>query len=388
MIGKILIYFMNNTYCPVLFDTIYSSNENDSYNLCCFAGINYPLDKKYKQKTHTPFEFFLSKEMNEIRNKSLTGEKIAQCSRCYKEEKETGYSNRNRYIYERRFEKLPVKVEKVRFKLRHFGNHCNLGCLMCHPYNSTTRTKELKDIGLYDDFQNQYNNPEYENLDYKSYQLFKNDIVKNIERVSQIQITGGEPFQIPKVWQFLVDDIPKSYAKNINLVFDTNLTNLNYKKYSYEQLLDRYKKIRLNVSCDHLKDKLGFIRYPIDVNMFEKNLDKYKINVNRINVTVQLLNIFDLNDIKKYYKDYNVCTESYVSYPKFLSIKNLKDEYKKKISENYSSYEDRNKIFFTELNKESVNVKDTFINYMNSLSSHRKLDWTKLWSENLIECMI
>ena len=145
---------MNNTYCPVLFDTIYSSNENDSYNLCCFAGINYPLDKKYKQKTHAPFDFFLSDEMNEIRKKSLAGEKIAQCSRCYKEEKETGYSNRNRYIYERRFEKLPVKVEKVRFKLRHFGNHCNLGCLMCHPYNSTTRTEELKEI--VDKLQNYY----------------------------------------------------------------------------------------------------------------------------------------------------------------------------------------------------------------------------------------
>jgi len=67
----------SKTYCPVLFDTIYSSNVDDCYNLCCFAQEGHNLDRKYKQKTHTPFEFFLSKEMEEIRNKSLAGEKIA-----------------------------------------------------------------------------------------------------------------------------------------------------------------------------------------------------------------------------------------------------------------------------------------------------------------------
>ncbi len=261
----------SKTYCPVLFDTIYSSNADDSYNLCCFAERGHPLDTKYKQKTHTPFEFFTSKEMQEIRNKSLQGEKIVQCKKCYKQEESSGYSNRKRYIYERRYEKeLPIEVKQVKFKLRHFGNHCNLGCLMCHPYNSTTRTKELKDIGLFKEIYASYNNPEYENLDYKSYQLFKNNIVENIERISQIHITGGEPFQIPKVWQFLIDDIPKEYAKNINLVFDTNLTNMNYKNYTYEHILEKYNKVRLNVSCDHIKDKLNFIRYPIDVNLFEK----------------------------------------------------------------------------------------------------------------------
>ena len=378
---------MSNTYCPVLFDTIYSSNSNDSYNLCCFASEGHELDIKYKQKTHAPFDFFLSDEMNKIRKMSLNNEKIPQCQRCYKEEKSSGYSNRKRYIEERKG-KLPYEVKNIKFKLRHFGNHCNLGCLMCHPYNSTTRTKELKDIGLYENVMNQYGNPDYENMDYKSYQLFKNDIIKNIEKISTFQITGGEPFQIPKVWQFLLNDIPKDKAKNISLVIDTNLTNLSYKKWHFEQLLERYRKIILNVSCDHIKDKLQFIRYPIDVNLFENNLEKYKSNINRINLTVQILNIFDLDIIKNYYNDFDVSTESYVGYPKFLSVRNLSDKYKKEVINNYSNYEDRNKIFFTEINKSPMSVKKTFVDYMNSLSRHRKLDWTKLWSEDLIECMI
>ena len=89
---------------------------------------------------------------------------------------------------------------------------------------------------------------DYENLDYKSYQNFSKDLVNNADLINQIQITGGEPFQIPKVWQFLMEDMPKDKAKNINLCFDTNFTDLNWKNYTFEHLLDRYKKVLLNVS--------------------------------------------------------------------------------------------------------------------------------------------
>ena len=98
---------------------------------------------------------------------------------------------------------------------------------------------------------------------------------------------------------------------------------------------------------------MQFIRYPIDVNLFENNLEKYKSNINRINLTVQILNIFDLDIIKNYYNDFDVSTESYVGYPKFLSVRNLSDKYKKEVINNYSNYEDRNKIFFTEINSNS-----------------------------------
>ena len=75
----------SKTYCPVLFDTIYSSNKDDSYQYCCYARQNN-VSRKYKQSTHTPFEFFLSNEMDEVRRRALTGEKIDGCSRCYDEE--------------------------------------------------------------------------------------------------------------------------------------------------------------------------------------------------------------------------------------------------------------------------------------------------------------
>ena len=37
---------------------------------------------------------------------------------------------------------------------------------------------------------------------------------------------------MPKLWQFLLEDIPDEHAKNIRLIFDTNLTKLDFKKKS------------------------------------------------------------------------------------------------------------------------------------------------------------
>ena len=378
--------YKSQTYCPVIFNTVYSSNINDSYNLCCFSKYGLPLDKKYKKKTHTPFEFFLSKEMEDIRKKVLNGEKVPQCGRCYEEEKLIDYSNRKRYI--KKAVQLPEEVDKISLKLRNFGNHCNLACLMCHPHNSTTRMKELKDIGLDEPLFREFADPsiDYENLDYKSYQNFSKDLVNNADLINQIQITGGEPFQIPKVWQFLMEDMPKDKAKNINLCFDTNFTDLNWKNYTFEHLLDRYKKVLLNVSCDHIKDKLKFIRYPIDVNKFENNLIRYKDNVNRISATVQMLNIFDLDDMVKYYSDFRVYTESYVIAPEILSVRNLKVEYKDKINNQYSHYEEMNRMFYKELIKEPIADSKNKINtYLNALSKHRNLDWKNIWGKDFLE---
>jgi hypothetical protein len=131
---------MNKSYCPLVFDEIFSHNTG-SYNVCCWAKRESNNLTKYKTKDTSPFQFFLSKEMNDIREKMLNGKKISICQNCYDEEKNIGYSVRTNKI--KQYKTLPKTVEKVNLKLRIFGNYCNLSCVMCHPYNSSTRKKEL-----------------------------------------------------------------------------------------------------------------------------------------------------------------------------------------------------------------------------------------------------
>ena len=236
----------SKTYCPVLFDTIYSSNKDDSYQLCCYARPS-DLSRKFKQSTHTPFEFFLSDEMNEVRRRALSGEKIDGCIRCYDEEKRIDYSSRIRYINQyadRGY--YPKEVGRIEFKLRHFGNHCNLSCVMCNPWNSTTRAKELKETNTEKYITEGYGDFYYENLNYKTYQNFVKSILDNIQYIDRFLITGGDPLQMPKLWQFLVEDIPDEHAKNIVLIFDTNLTKLTFKnKYVFNDIAKKFKKVTI-----------------------------------------------------------------------------------------------------------------------------------------------
>ena len=381
----------NKTYCPVMFDTIYSSNNSDSYNLCCYANGGLELDKKFKQSTHTPFEFFLSDEMDDLRANVLKGIKIKQCTRCYREEDTTGLSSRTRYLEQYTNGKgyLPTEVGRIDFKLRHFGNYCNLSCVMCNPWNSTTRAKELKDSGTTKYVTDGYREFYYENLNYKTYQSFKKSILENIHLIDSFLITGGEPLQMPKVWEFLMHDVPKEYCKKISLIFDTNCTKLRYKNYDFTDIVDRYKDAKLNVSCDNIGEKLAFQRHPIDVDEFENNLMSYNKHIHKIQCSVSLLNVFDLNEIYKYYKEnfyVDVSTNSYVVGPAILSVKNLKSDVKSALIEKYKHMKAHDTLFFNELKKSSrKSMKDMTVKYLDKLSKFRNTDWRKIWGNQVME---
>ncbi len=384
----------NKTYCPVMFDTIYSSNNSDCYNLCCYANGGLKLDEKYKQSTHTPFEFFLSDEMNDLRDKVMNGVKIKQCTRCYTEEDTYGYSSRTRYLEQYKQGKgyLPTEVGRIDFKLRHFGNFCNLSCIMCNPWNSTTRAKELKDSNTEKFVTDGYREYYYENLNYKTYENFRKSIIENIHLIDRFLITGGEPLQMPKVWQFLMEDVPEEFAKNIELIFDTNATKLQYKKYDFTDLVDRYKDAKLNVSCDHVGKKLAFQRYPIDVDEFENNLMSYNKYIHRIQISVSLLNVFDLDEIYEYYQDnfnVTVSSNSYVVGPVILSVKNLKPQIKKDLIQKYGHLATHDKLFFNELKKNSNrSMKDMTVKYLDKISKFRNMDWREIWGNRVVESLI
>ena len=243
---------------------------------------------------------------------------------------------------------------------------------MCFPYNSSTRRNELKQIGAdwkkYD--------AGYVGIKSGQYERITKDILKHIDLVDYMNITGGEPIQLPKHWD-LIDSIPHEHAKNITLSYDTNLTELTYKNRSIFEVAEKFKAVRLGVSCDHYGKKLSWMRYPIDVEKFEKNLVEAKTLVTQLNCTVSLLNIHDVADIYHYYKtnfDIETTFVNVVIGPDILSIKNLPD--KDKLIEKYKNYN----MIVQELKKPSDDDQyKKALDYCQTLSDHRKFQHKHLW---------
>lgn len=377
---------MNKSYCPLLFNEIYSSNDGD-YNLCCHA-VKGDISAKFKTKEITPFKFFFSNEMNEIREKMLNGETIPLCIRCYGHEESVGYSFRTKLITDKLKEAeaqdvvdpLPTEVGKIALKLRMYGNYCNLSCVMCNPYNSSTKANELKNSGLGDVFW--ASAVKHGGNTYKQWEETKKDVLDHIHLIDRFYLTGGEPLLLPKHWELLME-IPNDISKNINLHYDTNFTSLNYKNYSVYDLIDKFKRVTFSVSCDHYKDKLGFIRYPIDVESFENNLMEAYKNVSQLSSTVNILNVNDIMEIKKYYSEnfnITVYTPSYVLYPRMLNVRHLPDIVKENLIEKYKNQDDCP--FVTELYKDrSEYIFQKGLSYIKRLAEFRKMNVSKLWPE-------
>ena len=370
-------YNKNKSYCSMPFKEIYANNGG-VYKLCCHALRDTRLEKYTTQNTN-PFDYFFSPEMEEIRNKMMSGEKIDACKVCYDLEERAGVSYRTgKYM-----KKYGVDFEarNIGLKLRIHGSYCNLGCYMCHPYNSSTRRTELsKAFGK--EYLKQWS-PEYKPVKHDRWHSILNNILENIHLVGYMNITGGEPLQLPKHWE-MVEKIPEEHAKHIQLSYDTNLTEIRYKNHSVFDVADKFKKVKFGVSCDHYQDKLSWIRYPIDVKKFESNLVEAKSLVRQLNCTVSLLNIFDLNEIYDYYMskfDIPVTFINICRWPQHLSIRNLTDKQKELMYKKYRHFKDFGYIK-SELDEKpwSGSIKK-MKDYLDGLSKHRKFDWRGLWNE-------
>ena len=368
-------YKKNKSYCSMPFKEIYGDNAG-RYKLCCHAK---PMNWKYKTTNTTPFKFFFSPEMEEIRNKMLSGEKIKECKVCYDLEDAGGESYRTgKYL-----KKYGVDLEPtgIGLKLRINGTFCNLGCYMCHPYNSSTRRNELK--AVFGDAYKGYN-PEMEAqpIKYKEWHDSVDDIIKNIDCVSYMNITGGEPLQLPAHWK-LLDRIPDDHAKHITLSYDTNLTELRYKDKSIFDYVDKFYEIKLGISADHIKEKEAWIRYPKDVKKFENNLREAKSLIKQINCSVSLLNVFDLDEIYDYnWKNFGIETTfmNIVRGPQFLSVKNLDQKDKDMLIEKYKNIKDSSYVI-NELKQPKRYELDKMREYCDSLSKHRNFNWRELWND-------
>jgi organic radical activating enzyme len=365
----------NKSYCPMAFREIYVDNAGQ-YRLCCHATQREDL-KKYQDNNTLPFEYFRSDEMEQIRNDMFLGKPITGCERCYEMEKRSGHS----YRTDKYLKKYGVvdDVDQINLKLRINGSACNLGCYMCFPYNSSTRRNELK--AAFGDAYKKIEgfNKEYKAVKHDQWENMVQDIMDNIHLVNYINMTGGEPLQLPKHWEFM-DRIPEEHAKHIKVGYDTNLTKLRWKNHSIFDLADKFQEISLGVSCDHYGERLKWIRYPIDVEEFESNLIEAKSLVKKLNCTVSLLNIDDLHEIARYYRrkfDVEVTFHNIARGPEMLSICNLPGHLKEKYTRLYKDFP----YVLEELQKvpHSKGSLEQMKSYCDRLSQHRNFDWRKLW---------
>ena len=314
---------MSKVFCDKPFNHNYI-HTNGKMRLCCTTKQDLPTDNNYNlfdASKHSIDQYWNSNRMKEIRRKMIAGEKIRDCEKCYKQD-ETGTQSlrstagMNDYIKDT----LPDGTyQKNAYTMQiQMGNICNLKCKMCSQMYSHMHGMETLEIGKQDPEWLHWVKEQGANVNnwpnelgikqewYKNDKL-KTEIFKHISKnIMDLVVIGGEPTLIPEFYEMFeyCDREGTLGEKSVTLV--TNLTNTNPRM---TQWLPKLKKWNIWASVDGIKERTEYIRYPSNWNRVLENLEFYRNNLaNNGNITlspaVQLLNIDQLDDIIKWWKEW------------------------------------------------------------------------------------
>lgn len=271
---------------------------NGDLRLCCKSNF-----KKYTVGNIYDFDIesgFNTEELIKVRKKMINGHCIPHCHSCFDSEKKGdrslrglvmfgekldyfsrmfGYENSNDFIAEIIYHK--GKWNKTPFFLDiKPGNICNLQCRMCGPSSSSQIGKKGK------------KNQKIEWLNEEKNFLKVTKLIKN---VVHLKIGGGEPALMKSTYRLLDYCVEKGVSKKMLLDITTNGLSV-HKLYKY---IKHFYDVNIIFSIDAVEEIYEYIRFPAKWKEAEKSFEntlKLKNTQVNVNLVVQLLNIFSIED--------------------------------------------------------------------------------------------
>ena len=254
-------------------------------------------------------------KLADARLRSIAGEKLDMCRRCWSEE-ELGHTSERQHL----LQDLPTGVDYTNPEYylsgpKHLNikvsNICNLRC----------RTCQSKDSYLYH-IEGEYYEKTYK-LQHTAYTLEKfkkhftdlqlDELFEFCNNLERIELYGGEPFLDNQIPKYLLRLIDAGLASKIDLSVSTNATH--ELSDTWRTILTGFKNVIINVSIDAVGSQFTYMRHPGKWESVEKILSDFftlEHNASNNNITVQpvitvsALNILSLPSVFDYFKQYNV----------------------------------------------------------------------------------
>ena len=297
------------TFCKAPFKTAVIDTGGELLPCCEFMTNESSLKPfKLNRADNWQFNQWWEKGLDPLREKMLKGEVDPGCKYCLSKEKNNGMTSlrtgtnelisetfqeiKNDFLQKKR--EYPEQVE-----LR-LGNYCNLKCIMCGPYASSSimteyknHKKEYNDFGIRSDWQDP-NMPK----DWYTYEHNKETLLDVASKAIRINFGGGEPFISPVLVEVLGVISP-----NTRLRFNTNMTRINNKVL---EALKKFDNIEIEASIDgvgaHNEYYRSGSRWDLIVENFKtlKSCDNIKLNIGYV---LQHTSLYTLKNVLAFADD-------------------------------------------------------------------------------------
>jgi len=249
----------SDTWCPIPFIAI-SYHPMGSLTRCMMSDQLMSNDLDWDNQA-----------FQDLRQSMLDGKwDWPGCRNCKVKEEMGIKSQRQNWLYgpvknkfvKNAYDNPKLTGNKIRHLFLNFNNICNFKCRMCSPKYSNSLIPERKHLAktlLPATAEAIQQPPEHEerHKNINDVESFLEKHKDNLKDITQIWITGGEPFIGETLWK--VRDLLYKYAKpeNIYMTITTNGSKVDVDKL---QSLDRFKIVNLDLSIDAVGPMFEYMR--------------------------------------------------------------------------------------------------------------------------------
>lgn len=331
---------MSDRFCILPFLHLHVSS-NGKITPCCVN--NTFLGDINQQKIDKVWN---GEKMKVFRSKMFLPEGDKRCQVCYS--RENGEATSIRQENNEKFKAYIPIIDEIKqpiyFDVR-FSNICNLRCRTCWHGASSSWFDEAVLLKT-----NLGKNPIVYAAKDKS--AFFEDITQYLQQAEEIYFAGGEPLVMDEHVLVLQKLIELGNTK-IRLRYNTNFSNLKFKKLSILELWKKFEHVELGVSLDGHDHFASYIRKG---SFYETLLTNRKMIatecphiVVKVTPTISVLNIFILPEmILKLIEDQFVREEDFyfniLERPYHFNIKVLPQDLKDKLFDHYHCFVSQNNV--------------------------------------------
>ena len=340
----------------------------------------------------TPKQRWRSKELDELRQEFVDGNKPAACHRCWAEESAGKRSLRQRqleyypnvydtFIKTGTWENGPITAV---FKT---SNICNLACRSCAGWDSNTYTKE----GLHyaETYQTKsldgtrLHNRFISRLPPKHTDFM--DFIPIMDNIEKIDFFGGEPLLNTTQLDLLTHLVDTGLSKNITLFYSTNCTNRPTERLL--SLWSKFKRLELSLSIDGQGNKFEYLRWPGKWQEVESIVQQHLSLRDRLDCEVYLIGAPTISSMNVYYADdllawhKNTIGDYYVNMvnsPSYLAINNLPDSVKAGLLDKVADHDIRG--YLTMQQQDATLIKQFSI-WMGRQDNYRQQSFADIFPE-------
>ena len=374
----------NGLFCVLPFVHLHINTEGGVKPCCIAPTISETVGKV---SDSTVEEIFNSDKMKQLRLDMINGVSRPDfCSSCYRNEA-AGFQTYRQAMNEQFQDSIEKSLElieedgylepKLKYLDTRFSNLCNLKCRTCGDKYSTSWSKENADNGK----------AKYKEL--KAY-IGEDPLENQYVNVEKVYFAGGEPLIMQEHYDTLKKIIATGRASEVSLMYNTNMTKLNYNKQYLPDLWKQFKTVHLGLSIDNVRERANYIRNgAVKWNKIEENIKTVRDYSNvefTLSPTVSMMSVYTMTDMHRYLYENNIIRDidqirfNLLHEPGYYSVKilpeNIKKEIQAKIAEHITWIEENNG------SQETINEFQTLSDYLNDT-------WTdfeqKAWTAHFIK---